>query len=148
MTQLRLFDDPMPLLDQADPDGEYGGRSDLPHDEPGNVAAVEAFEDYLRQKGSPYVAVDEARRAIFAKPDIDHFDFLVYSETGPNLLVLLVGQEGPAEADVSLLEDWEKVFGPNFHGCLVTFSRKKWRAMTIREWRNIGWHPTDFDLRL
>jgi hypothetical protein len=150
-TQLRLFDDPLPLLDPAEPDEEYGGPAD-PFDGREDVpAARHAFEEYLRQKGWPYVAVDTARRAIFAQPGMGDFDFLVYSASGPNLLVLLVGEEGLATTDVSLLEDWERVFNGgasqrDFQGCLVTFAGGKWRAVTVQEWNDIGWHPTDFDL--
>ncbi len=50
-----------------------------------------AFEDYLRAKGWSYVAVDEAKRAIFADAAINSFDFLVYSGSGANLLVDVKG---------------------------------------------------------
>ena len=54
-----------------------------------------AFEDYLRSKGLPYVAVDEAKRAIFAGASIKSFDFLVYSASGPNLLADVKGRKFP-----------------------------------------------------
>ena len=38
-----------------------------------------AFEDYLRAKGWPYVAIDEAKKTVFAGASIKSFDFLVYS---------------------------------------------------------------------
>ncbi len=37
----------------------------------------EAFEDYLRGAGRPYVAVDDAKRAVFSGAHIKSFDFLV-----------------------------------------------------------------------
>ena len=145
-TQLRLLDDPMPLLDQAEPDEEYDSLADAFDGEEDVSPARRDFEDYLRQKGWPYVAVDIARRAIFAQPGMDDFDFLVYSELGVNVLVLLVAQEGPTDAEASVLEGWERVFGPDFRACLVTFSGGKWRAMTVQQWHALGWHPVDFDL--
>ena len=96
-----------------------------------------AFEDYLRSKGLPYVAVDEAKRAIFAGAAIKSFDFLVYSDSGPNLLVDVKGRKfpdsaagrrrGPSRAwenwvtrqDIEGLVEWEKVFGPDFRAVLV-----------------------------
>jgi hypothetical protein len=94
-----------------------------------------AFEDFLRAKGWPYVAVDEAKKAIFAGSAIKNFDFLVYSSTGPNLLVDVKGRKFPDGAkssgqsrpwenwitrgDVEGLREWEKVFGPGFAATLV-----------------------------
>ena len=46
-----------------------------------------AFEHYLRQRRVPYVAVDEAKKALFANASLKSFDFVVYSQQGPNLLV-------------------------------------------------------------
>ena len=54
-----------------------------------------AFEDYLRSRGWPYVAVDETKRAIFANASIKSFDFLVYSSAGANLLVDVKGRKFP-----------------------------------------------------
>ena len=51
-----------------------------------------AFEGYLRHRGMPYVAVDEAKRALFATAKLKSFDFVVYSKTGPNLLVDVKGR--------------------------------------------------------
>lgn len=96
-----------------------------------------AFEDYLRAKGLPYVAVDEAKKAIFAGAAIKSFDFLVYSNSGPNLLVDVKGRKFPdslpgrgtghtrawenwvTRQDVEGLREWEKVFGADFHAVLV-----------------------------
>ncbi|MGB2823379.1 MAG: HYExAFE family protein [Phycisphaerae bacterium] len=96
-----------------------------------------AFEDYLRSKGLPYVAVDEAKRAIFAGASIKSFDFLVYSASGPNLLVDVKGRKFPdstagrrrepsrpwenwvTRQDIEGLREWEKVFGADFQAVLV-----------------------------
>jgi len=41
---------------------------------------------FLRDRGIPYVAVDEAKKALFANSRLKSFDFVVYSRNGPNLL--------------------------------------------------------------
>jgi len=102
-----------------------------------NIHYEAAFEDYLRSKGWPYVAVDEAKKAAFAGVSLKSFDFLVYSSSGPNLLVDVKGRKFPAgipgrkrgasrawenwitRQDVEGMLEWEKVFGEDFVGVLV-----------------------------
>jgi len=96
-----------------------------------------AFEDYLRSRGLPYVAVDETKKAIFANASVKSFDFLVYSSSGPNLLVDVKGRKFPDSAagrprgssrawenwitrqDVEGLSQWQEVFGADFRAVLV-----------------------------
>ncbi len=92
-----------------------------------------AFEDYLRARGVPYVAVDEAKKALFAGVRLKSFDFVVYSGRGPNLLVDVKGRRFPYERrgtrrywenwvtreDLASLKEWEGVFGKGFAGLLV-----------------------------
>ena len=89
-----------------------------------------AFEHYLRANAIPYVAVDEARRALApgdaAVPrQLKSFDFVVYSESGPNLLVDVKGrkhtgrtgrsmQNWVTKQDVESLTHWERIFGKGF----------------------------------
>ncbi len=106
-----------------------------------------AFEQYLRERAIPYVAVDEAKRALHretsraASPDaaatrlgadpdaapdrLKSFDFVVYSDTGPNLLVDVKGRKHTGrsnrsldnwvtDADVQSLETWQRLFGQGF----------------------------------
>lgn len=101
-----------------------------------NIHYEAAFEDYLRTKGLPYVAVDEAKKAIFAGASLKSFDFLVYSSSGPNLLVDVKGRKFPdampgmkqtsrtwenwvTHGDVEGLSEWQKVFGADFQAMLV-----------------------------
>jgi hypothetical protein len=90
-----------------------------------------AFEAFLREKGIPYVAVDEAKKALFSNARLKSFDFVVYSKTGPNLLVDVKGrqhrdsgsksfQTWTTEQDINDLMQWEEVFGDGFKG-LLTF---------------------------
>lgn len=89
-----------------------------------------AFEGYLRDRGIPYVAVDEGRRALFASISLKSFDFVVYGRRGPNLLVDIKGrrmrgdgrgafQTWATEKDVDDLLQWERVFGDSFRAVLM-----------------------------
>jgi hypothetical protein len=95
-----------------------------------------AFEDFLRSRATPYVAVDEAKRTMLGQASIKSFDFVVYSPDGPNLLVDVKGRKFPDSAagrsggtrawenwitqeDVEGLGDWEAVFGEGFLAMLV-----------------------------
>lgn len=98
-----------------------------------NVIYEACFEDYLRASGVPYVAVDEAKKALFAGVRLKSFDFVVYSRTGPNLLVDVKGRRFPyhgsggrrywenwtTEDDLGCLRRWEEVFGTGFTGLFV-----------------------------
>ncbi|MCC7349487.1 MAG: HYExAFE family protein [Phycisphaerales bacterium] len=91
-----------------------------------------AFEAFLRQRGIPYVAVDEAKKALFSNAKLKSFDFVVYSPNGPNLLVDVKGrqmcgrpgassggfQTWATEQDVTDLMQWEQVFGNGFKAVL------------------------------
>ena len=92
-----------------------------------------AFEDYLRSRGLPYVAVDETRKAIFAGTRVKSFDFLVYHDGGSNRLVDVKGRKFPYDTpgnsrqwenwvtddDLQSLAEWERVFGEGFEAVLV-----------------------------
>ncbi len=102
-----------------------------------NVHYEAAFEDYLRAKGWPYVAVDEAKRAIIGNAGVKSFDFVVYSQSGPNLLIDVKGRKFPdcvtgkrrkslrawenwiTQDDVDGLDQWQGVFGEGFVSTLV-----------------------------
>ena len=90
-----------------------------------------AFEAFLRHKGIPYVAVDEAKKALFANAKLKSFDFVVYSKSGPNLLIDVKGRSvrdrssrkgfetWATERDVEDLMQWEQVFGDGFKAVLT-----------------------------
>ena len=85
-----------------------------------------AFEAYLRNRGIPYVAVDEAKKALFANAKLKSFDFVVYPQKKPRLLIDVKGRSlrnrtkrsgfetWATEADVKDLLQWEQVFGDGF----------------------------------
>lgn len=90
-----------------------------------------AFEAFLRDRGTPCVAVDEAKRALFANARLKSFDFVVYSQNGPNLLIDVKGRQAKArssgrtfetwatEQDVNDLMQWEEVFGQGYKALLA-----------------------------
>jgi hypothetical protein len=84
-----------------------------------------AFEDFLRKKGLPYIAVDEAKKALFAGAKLKSFDFVVYRPNGKNLLVDVKGRKlNPAASsslqnwttreDIDDLRQWQEIFGDGF----------------------------------
>ena len=91
-----------------------------------------AFEAFRRHRAIPYVAVDEAKKALFANAKLKSFDFVVYSKNGPNLLVDVKGRQmrsangantrrfesWTTERDVQDLMQWEQVFGDGFKAVL------------------------------
>jgi hypothetical protein len=89
-----------------------------------------AFEDFLRANGTPYVSVDEAKKALFVKSALKSFDFVVYSKSGPNLLVDVKGRQVSTNSgrralqtwatreDIDDLAQWEQIFGDGFRAML------------------------------
>ena len=92
-----------------------------------------ALEDYLRSRGTPYIAVDESRRVIFSGAKIKSFDFLIYPPSGPSLIADVKGRKFPyqsstsnrywenwvTQADLDGLREWEEVFGDGYRAVLV-----------------------------
>ena len=90
-----------------------------------------AFEAFLRDRKLPYVAVDEAKKALFSDAKLKSFDFVVYSKSGPNLLVDIKGrqlrdgkgqrsmQTWATERDIEDLAQWETIFGDGFKAVLA-----------------------------
>lgn len=92
-----------------------------------------AFEEYLRTLRTPYVAVDETRRALFSRASLKSMDFIVYSAGRRNLLVDVKGRRFPSGGesqnhkwenwatgdDLDSLLQWEDVFGGDFRAVLV-----------------------------
>jgi hypothetical protein len=92
-----------------------------------------AFEEYLRGRGVPYVAVDEARRSILSNgASIKSLDFIVSAPGQISWLVDVKGRRFPSgnenkqywknwstADDLRSLAKWEKLFGANFHGLFV-----------------------------
>lgn len=92
-----------------------------------------AFEEYLRCRGVPYVAVDEARRSVLSDGrSIKSLDFIVSRPGAAAWLVDVKGRRFPSgdeqkqywknwstRDDLASLAQWEEVFGPGFGGLFV-----------------------------
>jgi hypothetical protein len=93
-----------------------------------------AFEAYLRARGIPYVAVDEARRSLLADGEsIKSLDFIVSSPGATVWLVDVKGRRFPSgdetsrhywknwstRDDLESLAQWESLFGASFRGLFV-----------------------------
>jgi len=96
-----------------------------------------AFEEYLRSRGIPYVAVDEARRSLMADgASIKSLDFIVSGPGGTAWLVDVKGRRFPSgeehkhywknwstRDDLASLAQWERLFGENFRGLLCSLTK-------------------------
>lgn len=90
-----------------------------------------AFEEYLRVKQIPYVAVDETKRALLGNASLKSLDFIVSTALGPSWLVDVKGRRFPAGGqkqywknwstsdDVRSLTAWQRLFGPAFCSLFV-----------------------------
>jgi hypothetical protein len=90
-----------------------------------------AFEEYLRSKQVPYVAVDEARRSLLSDgQSIKNLDFIVSAPGSVTWLVDVKGRRFPSAEDqywknwstrddLTSLAQWESLFGPTFRGLFV-----------------------------
>lgn len=104
-----------------------------------------AFEEYLRGTCTPYVVVDEQRRALLLDASLKSMDFIVTSRRSENLLVDVKGRRFPTggadgkggcldgktrgaghkwenwatEDDITSLLRWQDVFGGGFRSLLV-----------------------------
>jgi hypothetical protein len=77
------------------------------------------MEAYLRESGTPYVAVDEARKALFSGVTLKPFDFVVYNDRGPNWLITCKPFSAPGMRDT--MRAWEDVFGKGFAAAEARF---------------------------
>lgn len=92
-----------------------------------------AFEEYLRYRCVPYVAVDEAKRSLLANGEsIKSLDFIVSSPGEITWLVDVKGRRFPSgedqkqywknwstRDDLQSLARWEALFGDSFRGLFV-----------------------------
>jgi len=92
-----------------------------------------AFEQYLRERGVPYVAVDEARRSLLADGgSIKSLDFIVSAPGPTSWLVDVKGRRFPSgdetrqywknwstQDDLRSLSQWETLFGAGFCALFV-----------------------------
>lgn len=89
-----------------------------------------AFEAFLRDRGIPYVAVDEAKRALLGDRSLKSLDFIVSTGEG-SWLVDVKGRLFPSgeqkqywknwstRDDLTSLTQWQRLFGGNFAAMFV-----------------------------
>lgn len=93
-----------------------------------------AFQDYLRSRGVPYVSVNERQQAIFAGQKIKSVDFIVYPGGPRHWIVDIKGRKFPyvnakggrrywenwvVKEDLDGLQEWQEVFGEDFEALFV-----------------------------
>lgn len=92
-----------------------------------------AFEHYLHECGTKFVAVEEVRRTVPGRPGIKMFDYLVYPGGAVNVLVDVKGRKQPARVrgdsrqwrcwvtrgDVEGMAEWQRIFGGEFEAAFV-----------------------------
>jgi hypothetical protein len=87
-----------------------------------------AFEEFLRSRQVPYVAVDEAKRSLVESSSVKSLDFIVSASAGSKWLVDVKGRRFPGGLrkqywknwstgdDLTSLARWEGLFGERFRG--------------------------------
>jgi hypothetical protein len=93
-----------------------------------------AFADFLRRRGVPFIPVNEQHRAVFAGNKVKSFDFLVYTPSGTHWIVDVKGRRFPyvtadgsrhywenwvTREDLHSLADWANAFGESFEARFV-----------------------------
>lgn len=92
-----------------------------------------AFEQFLQQQSIRYIALDQAKKAVFAGVKIKSFDFIVYPRRGPFCLIDVKGRKLAARTfrnrrfgqnwvsldDVNGLRHWEQIFGADYTGLFL-----------------------------
>ena len=90
---------------------------------------IRVMEAYLRESGTPYVAVDEAKKALFAGVQLRSFDFVAYSESGPNWLITC---KPFSHGDMrEVMRKWEDVFGKGFAAAEVRLRKGRFVLVTL-----------------
>jgi len=90
---------------------------------------IRVMEAYLRASGTPYVAVDEAKKALFAGVQLRSFDFVAYSESGPNWLITC---KPFSHGDMrEVMRKWEDVFGKGFAAAEVRLRKGRFVLVTL-----------------
>ncbi len=92
-----------------------------------------AFEEYLRARRIPYVAVNESKRSLWGDGSLKSLDFIVSVAEGTSWLIDIKGRRFPTASgegkqywknwstrdDLRSLAAWQRLFGGGFHSLLV-----------------------------
>jgi len=96
-------------------------------------------ERLLRDRGVPYVNVDEAKRALFASAKLRAFHFVAYRTDGPNWLIFAAKADRQARQHMA---EWERVFGEGF---VAVFAAAATGEPTGVRFRSLDGRPLGFD---
>jgi hypothetical protein len=91
------------------------------------MSLMHDVESWLRGSGIPYIAVDEAKKALFAGSKLRSFHFVAYCATGLNWL--LCCGERTAE-NLQDMRQWRDIFGDGFK---AVFAVKRKGGMQFRD---------------
>ena len=109
-TQFLLFDPPATLL-TAPPAPQAPKPAAAVPPRPRGTPLAAHVEHQIRQRGIPYVSVDEAKKALFSSNRLKTFHFCVYAPEGSNWLLLC---DEAGEANRRDMEEWQQIFGDGF----------------------------------
>jgi len=101
-------------------------------DFPGNKYE-RAFENWLKDSRIQYIAIDDHKKAVFARCKIKSFDFLLYPRSGRTIIAEVKGRKfrGTSFAKLTALEcwvttedvdglaRWQQIFGPGHQAVFV-----------------------------
>ncbi len=93
----------------------------------------EAFENWLIDNHVRYIAIDESKKAAFARCKVKSFDFLLYLRNGQTIIVEVKGRKFKGASlskltglecwvtaeDINGLTKWQEVFGPGHQAIFI-----------------------------
>lgn len=97
-------------------------------------------ERLLRDRGIPYVNVDEAKRALFSSAKLRAFHFVAYRKDEPNWLIFAARADRQARENMA---EWERVFGEGFVAVLASMATGE---PTGIRFRSLDGRPLAFDV--
>ena len=97
-------------------------------------------ERLLRDRGIPYVNVDEAKRALFSSAKLRAFHFVAYRKDEPNWLIFAARADRQARENMA---EWERVFGDGFTAVLASLATGE---PTGIRFRSLDGRPLAFDV--
>ena len=92
---------------------------------------VKRLLDYLKGRGTPYVELSEAKRALFAGVRLPSFVVVAYSTGGPNLLVTCRGFGEDGGRVRENMRRWQEIFGEGFAAARAVVRRGEIRFLDL-----------------
>ena len=116
-TTPRCDENASPALVAADPAPELQPSIPNPSRRMPSLSLRARVERLLRDRGIPYVNVDEAKRALFSSAKLRVFHFVAYRKDEPNWLIFAARADRQARENMT---EWERVFGEGFVAVLAS----------------------------